>query len=71
VTKTQREVIEEIIRKAERGPALSFIGTQVTAEKAQEDARRWSETWIAEPLRLILDNVDGKRRAYELKDWTR
>ena len=71
MTKTQRAVIEEIIRKAERGPSLSFIGQDVTAKQAEEDARRWSETWIAEPLRLILDNVDGKRSAYQLKEWTR
>jgi hypothetical protein len=71
VTKTQRAVIEEIVRTAERGPSLSFIGREVTAKQAEEDARRWSETWIAEPLRRILDNVDGNVSARELKEWAR
>ena len=71
MTKTQRAVIEEIIRKAERGPSLGFPGQELTRESAERDARIWSDTWIAEPLRLILDNVDGKARAFQLKDWVR
>lgn len=71
MTKTQRAVIEEVIRKAERGPSLSFLGREVTPKEAEKDARLWSETWIAEPLRLILENLDGNRSAAELKDWAR
>lgn len=70
MTKIQRAVIEEIIRKAERGPSLGFAGRSMTVEEADMQARIWSQTWISSPLRAVLDNVDGDLPAFMLKDWT-
>lgn len=63
MTKAQRRVIEEVIRKADRGPSMPFVSD---SDEAERQARVWSESWIADPLRALLDNVDGKLSAREL-----
>lgn len=69
MTKTQRQVLETIIKRAERGPSFA-PNENLTGAEAAREARIWSNSWIEEPLRLLLDNVDGKVDAYQLREWT-
>lgn len=61
LTKAQRDVLEGILSRAERGPSLQ--GMNVDPEIG---ARIWAESWIAVPLRAMLANVDGSMSAREL-----
>jgi hypothetical protein len=64
MTKTQRAVIEAVIKRAERGPSF---GPPQTIGNAEEEARIWSDSWVADPLKALLANVDGTMSAAELK----
>jgi hypothetical protein len=64
MTKTQRAVIEKVIERALKGPSF---GPPQTIGNAEQEARIWSESWVAEPLQALLDNQDGKLSATELK----
>jgi hypothetical protein len=69
MTRTQRQILETIIKRAERGPCFS-PNEHMTGEEAARQARIWSQSWVEDPLRLLLDNVDGKVAAHQLRDWT-
>lgn len=68
LTKTERRVIEEMLRKAKHGPSMPFVHDP---DEAERNARIWSETWFGEPLQALLDHDDGKISNYELRTWER
>lgn len=63
MTKVQRELIEQVIARAERGPTMMFT----SLETCEADAKRWAQTWIEAPLRALLRNVDGEVSANDLR----
>lgn len=71
LTKVQVAVIEECIRKAERGPAIPFIGGAAYGASAEAEAscKRWSETWIGHPLRMLLENNAGNVSESQLSNY--
>lgn len=66
MTRTQREIIERAIKRAETGPSIGYPGQTLTPEEAERQARAWAETWIAGPLRAVLRNADGEISARDL-----
>jgi predicted transcriptional regulator len=62
MNKTQQKVIEEVIRKLERGPASLTRNGQIT----EQEYRVWSESWLVGPLRAVLENAAGRMSASEL-----
>lgn len=71
LTQSQRRVLETAMEIAERGPSLHLhqgpsSGAYYANVRAEEDARRWSQTWIAQAIRDVIANTDGTISAAEL-----
>lgn len=68
MTKTQRAVIEKVIERAKRGPSF---GPPHNIANAQDEARIWAESWVADPLEALLANDAGRMSATELSNYAR
>lgn len=65
LTKTQRKVLEEMLRKIERGP---LNGWGESGNRIDEyTCKIWTDSWMGDPIRAILDNDDGKLPNRELE----
>jgi hypothetical protein len=65
LTKTQRAVIEEVVRKADAGP---LHGWGQSGERIDERlCKVWVHSWIRDELQAVLDNDSGKLSANRLR----